>query len=1195
MCGITGLISRAPLSLSQIQKVHQLNERLRHRGPDGDGEHRGEHVMLAMRRLSIIDLATGWQPLYNEDRSLALVANGEVYNYVELRRTLEARGHRFATGSDCENILHAYEEYGDDFVDHLRGMYAFALWDGRRRRLILGRDRMGEKPLYLVRTGNQLFFASELRALVQSGVVPFELDPAAVNLYYHFGYVPEPRCMVVGVEKLPAAHVLTLDLDSWTEHLRCYWHVEDAPPLEGDPARLIRDELESGARLITRADVPVGVALSGGLDASAIAALATGARSHDVHAFTVGYAGTPWQDERKNAGAFAAHLKIPFHTVELSTQDFIEQYASVNFHRDDPIADIAGVAIAAVARLAHQHRVPVLFFGHGGDELFWGYQWMRKALHATRRRATLLAGSAGLADYLRFSPPPISLTQGLRWARSGAGILNEWHQYQEDWRASAGRVVFYDHEPFFQDARRLLRDGFFTSRFLGRVGAPDLTQSFVAQRANSPPEVVLIRLICETYLLENGIAQGDRLAMAASVESRLPLVDYRLVETVIGLHKTHPLTPQMQPKQWFREALEGIVPEFVMRRRKTGFSPPWRAWGRALAAAFGHQIPDGYLVQTGVLRPEAAVRMRRELVPRLPGPRPLAELTMALENWSRQMTAGSPLPVRLRFPAPEEARGIAPRPLGPAAADAVSQSVGVGIASIGVGAGEVERLRVEEALVAEPSIGDRALEGSVWMIGATGLAKVLGFASQLALAWFLSQREFGVYAIAVSLSVMMSILRDGGVPMVLEQKGAGFERYAGSAFWMMLTINSATGLAIAAVAAPAARFYGIPELASVIELFALSVPLCVLPALLTLKLNLNLRFRELGLIQLASALIRNVLLLFFAWAGFGARSFLLPLLVTNVTDTILLWLVTRFSPWACKPEFALWPELFRSGRWVLLGTFAIAMGNSGAYFLLGKILPSDVLGTYFFAYQLVIQLGMLLADNVYQVLFAIFVRMGGELQRLRAAVPRALSVVVLVGAAASLSIAAVYKPLERALWQGKWAAAASAVYVLALAWPAAAGVSVLRALLAAAGRFHQWGLLTLVSAVASVGGTVIGAAFGGSAGTAAIGFAAGNLLGASLLAQYSFSLVGIRMRECATVVLRPWLILAGAAICARLIGNLTDNLWRDFAGTALVLLVTSYAGLAVFASDTLRLVLSSTRNLILGRLRGRPAFAGEPI
>jgi len=636
MCGIVGVISRSGLASGDRETVLRMNALQRHRGPDGEGHYTGPQVMLAMRRLSIIDLNTGWQPLYSEDGKVVLIANGEIYNHVALRQELLNRGHEFSTGSDCETVIHAYEEFGDAFVDRLRGMFAFALWDARRERLLLGRDRMGEKPLYLAERGDLLYFSSELRPLVEAGVVARELDPLAVNEYLHFGYVPEPRCMLAGVRKLPAAHILTFEGRTGARQERRYWRMEDSPPLDGDPVRLIREQLELCAGLITQADVPVGVALSAGMDASAIAALACGARS-DLHAFTIGYSGRPWQDERSDAEAFARHLRIPFHSLELSPDDFIEQYPIVNRQRDDPIADIAGVAIAAVARLARQHAVPVLLFGHGGDELFWGYQWVRSALRATGRREAAAAGLSGFAAYLKVSPPPLSVNLGLRWAMSGAGILTEWQQFRDDRAAPPGRLVFYDCQPYFRSAMRRLRGGFYAKSFDAALGRPDVTAGFRRDRDDSPPEVALIRLICETYLMENGIAQCDRLAMAASVESRLPLVDYRLIETVIGLHKAHRDAATLKPKQWLRGAVTDLLPDFVLERRKTGFSPPWRQWGEALAAHYGGQLLDGYLVQTGVITAQVARDLHGELVPRVSGPGILATLTLGLENWCRQL------------------------------------------------------------------------------------------------------------------------------------------------------------------------------------------------------------------------------------------------------------------------------------------------------------------------------------------------------------------------------------------------------------------------------------------------------------------------------------------------------------------------------------------------------------------------------
>ena len=640
MCGIAGIITRDALQSGHIEMLGRLNGLLYHRGPDGEGHYHDHHVALAMRRLSIIDLTTGWQPLYNEDRSLVLVANGEIYNFIELRQRLEASGHRFATGSDCETILHLYEEYGDQCVVHLRGMYAFALWDTKRRRLLIARDRMGEKPLYIASSDGELVFASELKALVRAGVVPFELDPHSVNLYYHYGYIPEPGTALRGVRKLPAAHLLSIDLDSWQFHERPYWRIEDAPPIETDPVTAIREELDRISDLIIRSDVPIGVALSGGLDSSIVATLAARKYPGTMQAFTVGYAGAPLQDERSQARELARHLNMPFHEIELSTADLVTQFQKVNYFRDDPIADIAGVGYYAVMQAAREQGVPVMLMGQGGDELFWGYRWVREALAATRRKWALRnGGKIGVFDYLKPTPPPFSYTLGLQWLGTLGGLRTGWQQYESDLTSAAGRAVFYESEHGFRDAEQKVHRGLYTRRFSEQMLEDDLTSGFVSSDPDSLPEVMLMRLICETYLMENGIAQGDRLSMAASVELRLPFVDYRFVETVVGLSKVHPGMASAHPKKWLREAVQGIVPDFVMARRKRGFSPPWRPWNKALSDAYGDQLLDGYLVQHGVITPEAARRERQRLNPNPMGlPALVAGKTLVLENWCRQMS-----------------------------------------------------------------------------------------------------------------------------------------------------------------------------------------------------------------------------------------------------------------------------------------------------------------------------------------------------------------------------------------------------------------------------------------------------------------------------------------------------------------------------------------------------------------------------
>jgi O-antigen/teichoic acid export membrane protein len=473
----------------------------------------------------------------------------------------------------------------------------------------------------------------------------------------------------------------------------------------------------------------------------------------------------------------------------------------------------------------------------------------------------------------------------------------------------------------------------------------------------------------------------------------------------------------------------------------------------------------------------------------------------------------------------------------------------------------------------------------MWMVVASGVAKGLGLASQIVLAWLLSRKEFGIYAIAISLSVLFSVIRDGGLPMVLMHKGRRFDFFAGPVFWMMIGVNTATAGVIATIALPAAHVYHEPELAAVITLFAISVPLCVPSSILSLRLATQLKYRELGVIQLISATIRNSLLLFFAWSGFGARSFILPLLVTSVTDAAMLWGVTRFSPWCMAPRFKMWPRLMRSGQWVLLGTFAIALGNNGAYFVLGKVLSSEVVGTYFFAYQIVVQLGTLLSDNVYRVLFAAFVQMGRDVSRMRAAVLRSLSVMILMGAMASLSIAVIFQPLDQVLWRGKWGVAAGAVYVFAAVWPAAAGASVLRALQSATGHFREWGIVTLITAIASILGTIFGALIGATATAAAVGFAIGILSGTAISAKVALAPLGIDAAQTLNIALRPWLVVLVAGGLSAYAGGFMPTSLMNLGVASVCFCILSWVGASLFAGESLRLMVQSTRQLIAARLK----------
>jgi asparagine synthase (glutamine-hydrolysing) len=616
-----------------------MGRALLHRGPDGTGEFSAPHIALAMTRLSVIDVAGGWQPFRSEDGSLQLVINGEIYNHVELRQRL-ARGHRLRTRADGEVVLHLYEEHGIACVDHLRGMFAFALWDASKCRLLLARDRMGEKPLYVYETDGFLIFASELKALLASGVVPFEPDPVAIDRYFYYQYVPEPATALIGVRKLPPGHILTVDVHPWRVEEHRYWRMEDASPIQGNPVDVIRAGLEELAPLVIRSDVPVGIALSGGLDSSTVAVLAARFSKQPVHAFSVGYTGRPANDERDQAQELANSLGMQFHQVELGEEDVVRMFPMLVRDWDDPIADMTGFCYRSVARLAQQKGVRVLMQGQGGDELFWGYPWVKRAMEvSTLRTALWRKGFGAILEYLsaayteRLDDGQRMNSRGRQWAVPAIGpLLHAWAHFCEDLGVPRGRLRFYDLHPDFREAERAA-DALYQPEFQARRRSDGPYAPFTLASSPDHLAVELTRLICGTYLLENGLTQGDRLSMAASVELRIPLVDHCLVEKTIGLRKTYD-DHLLPPKAWLREAVTGLVPESTRARPKRPFSPPLAAWRRSLFEAYGWTLPDGVLVELGILRPQASRWLAENQFPEGAGST-LSFKALVLEAWCR--------------------------------------------------------------------------------------------------------------------------------------------------------------------------------------------------------------------------------------------------------------------------------------------------------------------------------------------------------------------------------------------------------------------------------------------------------------------------------------------------------------------------------------------------------------------------------
>ncbi|MFL5539236.1 MAG: asparagine synthase (glutamine-hydrolyzing), partial [Longimicrobiaceae bacterium] len=387
MCGIAGILFRRPGGGGGARDEARLRaamERLRHRGPDDAGRCAAGGVLLGHRRLSILDLSSaGHQPMASPDGRLSLTFNGEIYNYLELRAELAAGGRAFHTGTDTEVLLAAYQAWGPPCLYRLRGMFAFALWDHAAGRLFLARDRLGEKPLYWWRDGERFAFASELRALLELLPARPALLPDAVDQFLHYQYVLEPATLLEGVHRLPAGHLLELGADRWEADPEPWWAVERIPPLDGDPVALLGEAVEEAVALTLRSDAPVGVALSGGVDSGLIAAIAARKRG-GLSAFTVGYPGTRAFDERAQARELAERLGIPWADAELATDEFAAFFPALVAAQDEPVADVAAYGHYAVARLAAAHGVKVLLTGIGGDELFFGYGWVREALRLSR-------------------------------------------------------------------------------------------------------------------------------------------------------------------------------------------------------------------------------------------------------------------------------------------------------------------------------------------------------------------------------------------------------------------------------------------------------------------------------------------------------------------------------------------------------------------------------------------------------------------------------------------------------------------------------------------------------------------------------------------------------------------------------------------------------------------------------------------
>ncbi|HMH52712.1 MAG TPA: asparagine synthase (glutamine-hydrolyzing) [Candidatus Acidoferrum sp.] len=627
MCGIAGYVGHG-----SAETLAAMLPRLRHRGPDGEGVHVESGVGLGMTRLAIIDLEGGGQPMANEDESVWLVYNGEIYNFRELRAALEARGHTFRTRSDTEVLLRAYEAFGDDCVEHLRGMFAFALWDRRRRRLVLARDRLGKKPLYYRQRDGVLLFASEIKALLAHPSVGRDVDPATLHHYLAFGYSPGDRSMFAEVSSLPPAHLAIADGEGLTT--RAYWTLPagevsraDAVSAAEAPA-LVRQALVEAVRLRLESDVPLGVFLSGGIDSSAIVASMRQVTGQRIATFTVGFgAADPSFDELPYARLVARRFETDHHEEVLEPR--VADLLPALVHQfDEPFADSSALATWVVAQATARH-VKVALSGIGGDEAFAGYpRYLGLSLSETYGRLPAFVRGLGR----------VAVRSVARESEGGA-----------DWGARARRFVAGAEAPL--PDRYLGWTRFFGAADLERLATPALRARWTAavdarQRAafatGDPGDPVdgAFRVDLATYVPDDLLTMADRVSMAHSLELRAPFCDHRLIELSLRIAPRVKLAGR-RLKAVLKAAFADVLPRELLTRRKQGFMIPLARWLRTdLREAMEDLLAADRVRARGLLVPAVVDTLKREHLERRRSHADRLWSLMMLEQWMRSYVDG---------------------------------------------------------------------------------------------------------------------------------------------------------------------------------------------------------------------------------------------------------------------------------------------------------------------------------------------------------------------------------------------------------------------------------------------------------------------------------------------------------------------------------------------------------------------------
>ncbi len=578
MCGICGQVTLSSTEPVDARVVASMATALRHRGPDDDGFYCDRQVVLGHRRLSIIDLSTGAQPLSNEDGTVWVVYNGEIYNFKQLRKDLLSKGHVFRTYSDTEVIVHLYEDYGEACVSKLQGMFAFALWDARYQILLIARDRVGIKPLYYVVNAQRLSFASEIKALIADPDLKLEVDAQAVDKLLTYFYIPGRETLLRNVYKLEPGHYLTVR--NSRVQIKKYWDLRFAAPLwKGNVDAAVAeltDLIQETVRDHMISDVPVGVLLSGGLDSTSLLSFAVQDRTEDVKTFTIGFAGAGVVDERPYARLAARVFGNKHYETTITAREFLDFLPKYVWHMEEPVCEPPAVSLYYVSKTAREH-VKVLLSGEGGDEAFAGYRNYRNIVWMERARAA--AGAC--------AKPTARL---LRWAACAAahrGLAN----YSRLMNLSLGQYYYSRTSGPFSGFNRI-KPALYTNEFCGRVSAArshEFVRSLFAEVQNQPALNQMLYVDTKTWLPDDLLVKADKMTMANSVELRVPLLDHKILEFAARLPADYKIKG-FTTKYILRRAFRGRVPRAILSRKKVGFATPFAGWLLNELREFTHDV-----------------------------------------------------------------------------------------------------------------------------------------------------------------------------------------------------------------------------------------------------------------------------------------------------------------------------------------------------------------------------------------------------------------------------------------------------------------------------------------------------------------------------------------------------------------------------------------------------------------------------